>query len=61
MNVQTKDSVIYYNNSHYKINLEYIVARNRNHAAMIIMLKNMFFAFTVGGNQSIYPFKIRIA
>ena len=27
---------------HYEINLEYIVARNRNHAAMNIMLKNMF-------------------
>ena len=46
---------------HYEINLEYIVARNRNHAAMNIMLKNMFLAFTVGGNQSIYLFKIGIA
>ena len=59
MNVQTNDSVIHYNNTMKSI--YYIVARNRNHAAMNNMLKNMFSAFTVGGNQSIYPFKIGIA
>ena len=58
MNVQTNDSVIYYNTMK---SIYYIVERNRNHAAMNIMLKNMFLAFTVGGNQSIYTFKIGIA